>query len=127
MEDFLLTKAFIAASKDPIKGADQKGHVFMGTMVESYKILTAEQMRLDVTRLRDNQMLTSRAAVQAGTGNALQDLCGCQYGYYLSSPHCYRSLPSALQKDDRSCRDIVRWHRKPVYYQRDWRELQSLV
>jgi hypothetical protein len=74
MEDFLLTKAFIAASKDPIKGADQKGHVFMGTMVESYKILTAEQMRLDVTRLRDNQMLTSRAAVQAGTGNALQDL-----------------------------------------------------
>jgi hypothetical protein len=39
MEDLLVSRAFIAASEDPILGTSQKGKDFKKTMHETYKLL----------------------------------------------------------------------------------------
>jgi hypothetical protein len=47
MEDLLVSRAFIAASEDPILGTSQKGKDFKKTMHERYKLLLKEQQRMD--------------------------------------------------------------------------------
>ena len=46
-EDLVVCKAFIAASEDPIKGTNQKGHTFVATMYNSYLVLIQEQEARD--------------------------------------------------------------------------------
>ena len=46
-EDYLVCKAFIAASEDPFVGTSQKGKDFRKKMHEKYKELLTQQVRLD--------------------------------------------------------------------------------
>ena len=47
IEDLLACKAFIAASKDPLKGTSQKGKAFKKAKHNAYKLLLAEQTKVD--------------------------------------------------------------------------------
>mmetsp|Transcript_2009 Transcript_2009/g.3091 ORF Transcript_2009/g.3091 Transcript_2009/m.3091 type:complete len:150 (-) Transcript_2009:17-466(-) len=47
IEDLLACKAFIAASEDPLKGTSQKGKAFKKTIRNAYKLILAEQTKVD--------------------------------------------------------------------------------